>query len=402
MAKRTLSDGLAVEGKRVLTRVDFNVPIDQGKERLADYDHRLRSTLPTIRYLLERRCKVILCSHLGRPRGKVVEDLRMAPVAERLSALLGRPVPSLSHCIGPEVEAAVEAMTPGTVVMLENLRFHPGEEKNDPDFALSLASLADVFVMDAFAVAHRAHASTTGAPARLPSAAGLLMQQEMEMMGRALSSPEKPLAAVMGGAKVSDKILVLENLLPNLDRLFIGGGMAVTFLKSLGNPVGASSVEEERLDFAARVLERARDGGVSVHLPEDLVVSDGFSDSPARVRTVPAGEVPEGWHVMDIGEKSRDAFDRALQGCRTVIWNGPMGVFEFPPFKEGTRRVGRSVAGSGCRHHRRGRLHRRGRGRAGPLGKHDPRFHRRRSVTGVPWRKGAAGHSRPARRLDIR
>ena len=243
MTKRTMDD-LEVEGKRVLVRVDFNVPIDQGKERLADYDHRLKATIPTIRYLLDRPCKVILCSHLGRPKGEVVEDLRMAPVAERLSALLGRPVRSLPDCIGPAVETAVAAMEPGAAVMLENLRFHPGEEKNDPEFARSLASLADAFVMDAFAVAHRAHASTTGVPTRLPSAAGLLMQREMEMMGRALSAPEKPLAAVMGGAKVSDKILVLENLLPSLDRLFIGGGMAVTFLKSQGHPTGASSVED--------------------------------------------------------------------------------------------------------------------------------------------------------------
>ena len=343
MTKRTLEE-LDVEGKRALVRVDFNIPIDQGKERLADYDHRLRAALPTIRYLLDRRCKVILCSHLGRPRGAVVEDLRMAPVADRLSVLLGRAVRSLPDCIGPAVESTVEAMEPGTAVMLENLRFHPGEEKNGPEFARSLASLADVFVMDAFAVAHRAHASTTGVSAHLPSAAGLLVQREVDVMGRALSVPEKPLAAVMGGAKVSDKILVLENLLDSLDRLFIGGGMAVTFLKSQGYSTGASSVEEERLDFAAQVLERARDGGVSVHLPEDVIVSDGFAESPAHVRVVRVGEVPDGWYVMDIGPKSAAAFGEGLTGCRTVIWNGPMGVFEFPPFKGGTRRVGEAIA----------------------------------------------------------
>ncbi|MCE2404337.1 MAG: phosphoglycerate kinase [Dehalococcoidia bacterium] len=343
MTKRTMEE-LDVAGKRALVRVDFNVPMEQGKERLEDYDHRLKATIPTIRHLLDRRCRVVLCSHLGRPRGRVVEDLRMAPVADRLSGLLGRPVRSLPDCIGPAVRAAVEGMEPGTAVMLENLRFHPGEEKNEPEFARSLASLADVFVMDAFAVAHRAHASTTGVPACLPSAAGLLMQREMEMLGRALSAPQKPLAAVMGGAKVSDKILVLENLLPNLDRLLIGGGMAVTFLKSQGHPTGASAVEEERVEFASRILQRARDDGIAVHLPEDVIVSDGFTGSPAHVRTVRAEEVPDGWYVMDIGERSSAAFAQGLDGCGTVVWNGPMGVFEFPSFKEGTRRVGEAVA----------------------------------------------------------
>ncbi len=343
MIKRTLED-LDVDGKRVLVRVDFNVPIDQGKERLADYDHRLRATLPTVRYLLDRRCKVILCSHLGRPKGVVVEDLRVGPVADRLSVLLERPVPSLPECVGPDVESAVDSMAPGSLVMLENLRFHPGEENNEREFARSLASLADLFVMDAFAVAHRAHASTAGVPAHLPSAAGFLVQREVEMMGRALAAPEKPLAAVMGGAKVSDKILVLENLLDSLDRLFIGGGMAVTFLKSQGHPTGASRVEEDRLEFAARILERATAGGLSVHLPEDVVVSDTFSESPAHVRTVSAGAVPDGWYVMDIGARSAAAFSEGLAGCRTVVWNGPMGVFEFHPFREGTRRVGEAVA----------------------------------------------------------
>ena len=269
MAKRTLND-LDVKGKRVLVRVDFNVPIEQGVETLASYDHRLRATLPTIQYLLEQNSRIILCSHLGRPGGEVVESLRMAPVGERLSVLLARPVKSLKDCIGPKVEGTVAAMSAGDIVMLENLRFDSGEEENDPRFAEALASLAEVFVMDAFAVAHRTHTSTVGVSGYLPSAAGLLVQREIELMGEALESPARPLAALLGGAKVSDKITVLENLLDRMDRLFIGGGMCVTFLRTVGYPVGASSVEDDKLDFAAQLLQRARDKGISVHLPEDV------------------------------------------------------------------------------------------------------------------------------------
>ena len=268
MAKRTLEDA-EVEGKRVLVRVDFNVPIDQGIETLASYDHRLRASLPTIQHLLERNSKVILCSHLGRPRGRVVEELRMAPVADRLSFLLSQPVRHLPDCVGPEVESAVERMSSGDILMLENLRFHSEEEKNDPDFARALASLSDVFVMDAFAVAHRGHASTVGVPRYVPSVAGLLMQREVEMMGKALESPELPLAALLGGAKVSDKIMVLENLLGRVQALFIGGGMSNTFLKATGYSVGASSVEEDRLEVASQLLQRAGNNGITVHLPQD-------------------------------------------------------------------------------------------------------------------------------------
>ena len=343
MAKRTLND-LDVKGKRVLVRVDFNVPIEQGVETLASYDHRLRATLPTIQYLLEQNSRIILCSHLGRPCGEVVESLRMAPVGERLSVLLARPVKSLKDCIGPKVEGTVAAMSAGDIVMLENLRFDSGEEENDPRFAEALASLAEVFVMDAFAVAHRTHASTVGVSGYLPSAAGLLVQREIELMGEALESPARPLAALLGGAKVSDKITVLENLLDRMDRLFIGGGMCVTFLRTVGYPVGASSVEDDKLDFAAQLLQRARDKGISVHLPEDVVVSEKFSADPRRVRTVPCDQVPSGWYVMDIGPRSVEGFISGLQGCKTVIWNGPMGVFEFPAFSEGTRRIGAALA----------------------------------------------------------
>ena len=344
MAKRTLSD-LDVAGKRVLVRVDFNIPIEQGVEAIASYDQRLRATLPTIRYLLERDCRVILCSHLGRPAGKVVEDLRLAPVGERLADLLGHPVRQLNDCIGTEVEAAIAQLGPGQVALLENLRFHAGEEKNDPEFARGLAALADSFVMDAFAVTHRAHASTAGITGLLPSAMGLLVQREVEEMGQALESPASPLAALMGGAKVSDKILVLENLLGKLDHLFIGGGMAVTFLKAQGLNTGASSYEEERLGFARDVMERAAADNIGVHLPEDLVIANSFEADPSDSRTVAADQVPDGWYIMDVGEETADSFAKTLQMCRTIIWNGPMGVFEMPRFSQGTRTVANAIAG---------------------------------------------------------
>ena len=344
MAKRSLSN-LDVAGKRVLVRVDFNVPVEQGVDAIASYDHRLRATLPTIQYLIERECRVILCSHLGRPAGKVDETLRLGPVGDRLGILLGREVSSLDGCIGGDVAAAIGGMKAGDVALLENLRFHPGEEKNDAEFAGALASLADCFVMDAFAVAHRAHASTVGLPQLLPTAMGLLVQREVESMGRALEEPERPLAALMGGAKVSDKILVLENLLDKLDHLFIGGGMAVTFLNATGYGTGASSVEEDRLEFAREVLNRAEAGRVQIHLPDDVVVASEFNAEPRESRTVAVGQVPSGSYVMDIGESSAGEFGALLGQCRTIIWNGPMGVFEMPRFSHGTRTVAQAIAG---------------------------------------------------------
>ena len=344
MTKRGLS-GLDVAGKRVLVRVDFNIPIEQGIEAIASYDQRLRATLPTIHYLLERDCRVILCSHLGRPGGKVTEELRLAPVGDRLGFLLDRPVKSLDDCVGPGVATAVADMAPGDVVLLENLRFHPGEEKNDSQFSRDLAAISDRFVMDAFAVAHRAHASTVGLPKLLPSAMGLLVQREVESMGRALESPERPLAALLGGAKVSDKILVLENLLDKLDHIFIGGGMCVTFLKALGVNTGASSVETDRLDFVKELMERAEQRNIQVHLPGDLVVADRFGDD-GEVKTVASGQVPDDWFIMDVGDDSAKQFARELAACRTIIWNGPMGVFEIPRFSQGTRMVAQGIAGA--------------------------------------------------------
>jgi|TARA_Y100000780_G_scaffold232005_1_gene260222 phosphoglycerate kinase len=342
MTKRGLT-GLDVAGKRVLVRVDFNIPIEQGIEAIASYDQRLRATLPTIHYLLERDCRVILCSHLGRPGGKVTEELRLAPVGDRLGFLLDRPVNSLDDCVGPGVATAVANMAPGDVVLLENLRFHPGEEKDDPGFSRDLAAIADCFVMDAFAVAHRAHASTVGLPKLLPSAMGLLVQREVESMGRALESPERPLAALLGGAKVSDKILVLENLLDKLDHIFIGGGMCVTFLKALGTNTGASSVETDRLDFAKELMERAQQRNIQVHLPGDLVIADCFGDY-GEVKTVASGQVPDDWFIMDVGDDTAKQFARELAACRTVIWNGPMGVFEIPRFSQGTKVVAQGIA----------------------------------------------------------
>ena len=342
MTKRGLT-GLDVAGKRVLVRVDFNIPIEQGIEAIASYDQRLRATLPTIHYLLERDCRVILCSHLGRPGGKVTEELRLAPVGDRLGFLLDRPVNSLDDCVGPGVATAVADMAPGDGVLLENLRFHPGEEKDDPGFSRDLAAIADCFVMDAFAVAHRAHASTGGLPKLLPSAMGLLVQREVESMGRALESPERPLAALLGGAKVSDKILVLENLLDKLDHIFIGGGMCVTFLKALGTNTGASSVETDRLDFAKELMERAQQRNIQVHLPGDLVIADCFGDY-GEVKTVASGQVPDDWFIMDVGDDTAKQFARELAACRTVIWNGPMGVFEIPRFSQGTKVVAQGIA----------------------------------------------------------
>ncbi|MFQ6026724.1 MAG: phosphoglycerate kinase [Dehalococcoidia bacterium] len=343
MGKRTLTS-LEVTGKTVLVRVDFNVPIEQGVEAIASYDQRLRATLPTINYLLERNCRVILCSHLGRPGGQVDESVRLAPVGDRLATLLGAPVQSLRDCVGSDVAASVQAMQPRDILLLENLRFHAEEEKNDPEFARQLASLADCFVMDAFAVAHRAHASTVGITRFLPSAMGLLVQREVESIGQALESPASPLAALLGGAKVSDKILILENMLEKLDHLFIGGGMSVTFLRALGQNTGASSIEEDRLDFARDITERAKARNIQVHLPEDLVIASQFAAEPKEVKTVAAGQVPDGWYIMDIGSQTAARYTQELQGCKTIIWNGPMGVFEMPRFSQGTRELAGAIS----------------------------------------------------------
>ncbi len=346
MAKQGLDD-IDVEGARVLVRVDFNVPIEQGIDGLAHYTHRLKASLPTIEHLRRKGARTIICSHLGRPKGKVVEGLRMAPVVEQLSILMGTNAACVDNCIGPAVEDAIGFMNGGDVLVLENLRFHPGEEANDPDFSGSLARLADLFVMDAFGVAHRAHASTVGVPQLLPTAAGKLVHREVEMLGKVLGNPERPLGALLGGAKVEDKIRVLDNLLTRIDRLFIGGGMANAFLQAQGLSTGASQTDQEDVGFARRILEKAGDRGTSVHLPSDVVVADKFGADAQNVKTVPVDQVPEQWHVMDIGPTTTEAFSRNLQECKTVVWNGPMGVFEYDPFSQGTRTIASALACSG-------------------------------------------------------
>jgi len=336
LKKQTVRD-VDVRGKRVLVRVDFNVPLAEGQ--VTD-DTRIRAALPTIRYLLDHDARVILCSHLGRPKGKVKPEFSLGPVARRLEELLDRPVRLLSDCVGPEVEAAVGTMRPGDVVLLENLRFHPEEEANDPAFAAALARLGDLFVNDAFGSAHRAHASTEGVTHYLPAVAGFLMERELDFLGRALESPERPFVAILGGAKVSDKIGVVENLLGRADTLLIGGGMANTFFKAQGYQMGQSLVEDEKLDLARDLLARAGDKLV---LPVDVVVADDFA-ADASFQVVPVEAVPEGWRIMDIGPKTVELFKGRLANARTVVWNGPMGVFEFAPFAQGTMALARALA----------------------------------------------------------
>ena len=336
MNKKTIRD-IDVEGKRVLVRVDFNVPLSEGK--VAD-DTRIRAALPTIRYLLDRDAAVVLCSHLGRPKGQVVDGLKMDPVAERLAELLDRPVTKLDDCTGPEVEAAAQAAKPGDVLLLENTRFHPEEKQNDPAFAAKLASLADLYVNDAFGSAHRAHASTEGVAHYLPAVAGFLMEKELEFLGNALASPERPYIAILGGAKISDKIGVVENLLGQVDALLIGGGMANTFLKADGYDVAESLVEDESLDVARALIDRAGDKLV---LPVDVTVADRF-DAEAFSQVVAVAQVPPRWRILDIGPRTLELFQERLEGAKTVVWNGPMGVFEFPKFAQGTEAVARMLA----------------------------------------------------------
>ena len=339
MQKKSVRD-IEVGGKRVLMRADFNVTVEDG--RITD-DSRIRAAIPTIHYLQEQGARVVLCSHLGRPGGKVVEDMRLTPVLHRLSELLQKEVLSIDDCTGPRVEAAVNALQPGDVLLLENLRFHEEEEKNDPEFAKSLASLADVFVSDGFGVAHRAHASTEGVTRYLPSVAGFLMERELDVLGSLLESPQEPLVVVLGGAKVIDKIGVIENFLDKVNTILIGGGMAATFLKAKGLAVGGSQVEEDRLEFVREVFGRAEEKGVDFIIPVDVVVADSFSPDAAS-RTVDVDAVPDGWLILDIGHKTLDTFRREVARGKTILWNGPMGVFEFPAFATGTRELAAALA----------------------------------------------------------
>jgi phosphoglycerate kinase len=339
MLKKTVRD-INLAKKRILVRVDFNVPQDKSGH-ITD-DTRVRAALPTIQYLRDQGAKVILCSHLGRPKGKVAEEFRLTPVAVRLSELLGAPVLTTSDCIGPEVEKAARYLKPSEVLLLENLRFHSEEEGNDPAFAKQLASVADIYVNDAFGTAHRAHASTEGVTHYLPSVAGLLMERELSFLGQATANPDRPYVAILGGAKVSDKIAVIENLLPKVDRLIVGGGMANTFFKAQGLEIGASLVEDDKVELAKDLLNR---GGEKLLLPVDVVVADAFS-ADARHQTVAVNKVPAGWRILDIGPRSVKKFRSVVKGARTVVWNGPMGVFEFPAFATGTVAVAKALAAS--------------------------------------------------------
>lgn len=336
MPKKTIED-VDVSGKRVLLRVDFNVPLTTDKRAVSD-DSRIRASIPTIRYLVDHNAKVIICSHLGRPDGKVVDDLRMAPVAKRLRQLTGWPVSTASDCIGDEAERKVRGLKEGEILVLENLRFHPEEEENDPDFARKLASLADIYVNDAFGTAHRAHASTVGVAKYLPAVAGLLMKKELEVMEKVLHDPERPSACLVGGAKVSDKIELLQNMLKKVDMLVVGGGMAATFFKAQGYGVGRSLVEDDKLGLATKLLQEARDWKVPLILPVDAVVAEEIR-AGATTKVVPVTAVPSGSHMVDIGPESIELFCRELKKCRTIMWNGPMGIYEIPEFASGTRSI---------------------------------------------------------------
>ena len=336
MPKKTVAD-IDVKGKRVLVRVDFNVPITENSGVISD-DSRIRASLPTIEYLVDHKAKVIICSHVGRPAGKVVENLRMAPTARRLSELIGLPVSMASDCIGQEVESKIGALKEGDVLILEILRFHPEEEANDADFARKLARLADIYVDDAFSTAHRNHASIVGVAKYLPAVAGLLMEKELKVMGNLLHNPERPWACLIGGAKVSDKIELLQNMLKKVDMLLVGGGMAATFLKTQGYEVGRSLVEDDKLSLARKLLREAKEWEVPFLLPVDAVVA-GEIKAGAPTKVVPITNIPAGSHIVDIGSESIELFCSELRKCHTILWNGPMGIYEIPQFAHGTRSI---------------------------------------------------------------
>ncbi len=334
-------DELDIKGKRVFIRADFNVPLDDNL-RITD-DGRIRSTLPTINYAIDEGAKIILASHLGRPKGKADPRYSLAPVAKRLQRLLDKNVVFAPDCIGPQVESLVSRMKGGDVILLENLRYHSGEEQNDEEFSKSLAKLADFFINDAFGAAHRAHASTVGVPKFLPSAAGFLMKKEIEYLKGTVNNPVRPFVSILGGAKVSGKIGVLEHLEAKVDKVLIGGGMAFTFIKAMGYEVGDSLVESEMLDTAQRIRKKLKNAGVKFYLPVDCVISQSLEPG-AETKIVPTMEIPKGWRSLDIGPATVKLFSEALANAKTILWNGPMGVFEVDAFSRGTYSIAHSVA----------------------------------------------------------
>ena len=380
--KKTIED-VSVQGKKVLVRVDFNVPMDKETGTKITDENRILGALPTIKYLVDHKAAVILCSHMGKPHNvfndtlklnkkekakiealpaeeqaaateaalekakKDVKKLSLAPVAKRLSELLGQEVIMAKDVIGPDAQAKAAALQPGQVMVLENLRFHAEEEKNDPAFAKALASFAELYVNDAFGTAHRAHASTAGVADYLPAVSGYLIEKELKFMGGALENPQRPFVAILGGAKVSSKIGVIENLLDKVDALIIGGGMAYTFAKAMGGEVGDSLLEEDKIDLARETMEKAKAKGVQFLLPVDTVIADDFSND-AHTQVVPTGKIPAGWQGMDIGPETEKLFAETVKNAKTVVWNGPMGVFEFPNFAKGTIAVAQALADADC------------------------------------------------------
>ena len=380
--KKTIED-VNVQGKKVLVRVDFNVPMDKETGTKITAENRILGALPTIKYLVDHKAAVILCSHMGKPHNvfndtlklnkkekakiealpaeeqaaateaalekakKDVKKLSLAPVAARLSELLGQEVIMAKDVIGPDAQAKAAALQPGQVMLLENLRFHAEEEKNDPAFAKALADYADLYVNDAFGTAHRAHASTAGVADYLPAVSGYLIEKELKFMGGALENPQRPFVAILGGAKVSSKIGVIENLIDKVDALIIGGGMAYTFAKAMGGEVGDSLLEEDKLDLARDTMKKAKEKGVKFLLPIDTVIADDFSND-ANTKVVPIGKIPAGWQGMDIGPETEKLFAETIKNAKTVVWNGPMGVFEFPNFAKGTIAVAQALADADC------------------------------------------------------
>lgn len=339
MNKLTIKD-LDVKGKKVFCRVDFNVPMKDGN--ITD-ETRIQAALPTIQYLSEQGAKVILASHLGRPGGEVVEELRLDPVAQRLSELLNKEVTKTDQVYGSEVDEAVGKMNDGDIVLIENVRFEPGETKNDPALAKEFAKIADYFVNDAFGAAHRAHASTAGIAEHVTSAAGFLLQKELEVLGKALSNPDKPFTAIIGGAKVKDKIGVIDNLLDKVDNLIIGGGLAYTFVKALGHEIGKSLLEEDKIELAKEYMTKVKEKGVQFVMPEDVIVADDFSED-ANTQVVSIDSIPADWEALDIGPKTREKYAKIVSESNLIIWNGPMGVFELSTFANGTKAVAEALA----------------------------------------------------------